>query len=66
VAIVEDQPHGILSDRFDCRDIDIFLAGDQLHGAAMPTHLGGWRKTAQVLEGQGKGLAVGKADFQDS
>jgi hypothetical protein len=65
VSVVEDEFDGILSDRLDSADPDVFLSEHQhFLTRAMPFDFGGGRMHPQVLEGQLEPAAVRKSYFQ--
>ena len=65
MAVVEDDFHGILSDRLNSADADVFLPQHQHFLAGpMPFDFGGGRMHPQVLEGQLEPATVRKTHFQ--
>jgi hypothetical protein len=67
MSVVEDEFNGILSDRLDSADPDVFLPEHQHFLArAMPFDFGGGRMHPQVLEGQLEPATVGKTYFQQA
>ena len=65
VAVVEQQAHGVVADRFNGADADAFLAGYQ-HARldAMSLYLRGRLVNAQVLGGQLVVRAIVKRDLE--